>query len=239
MKEKYKHDQITHNTRAATYIVPELINLLRPKSVIDLGCGIGSWLKVFIDNGVNDVLGVDYPGIDRKLLYVEEKLIIEHDLEHDLLLNKKFDLAICVEVVEHLKEMSSDVIVETLTKLSNNILFSAAIPFQGGDNHINEKWFEFWFEKFEKQGFVIYDLFRDKHWNNSDIEWWYKQNLFFISKGNLNLAFYKNTYIHPELYLKKNEELQRFYNGAFPIAFGVKFFFKTILFKLRNLFKKQ
>jgi SAM-dependent methyltransferase len=235
MKRKYTHDTITHNTRAAEIIIPELKKILNPSNALDVGCGIGTWTKILQEHQI-EAKGLDYFEVDRSLLVIDENDFIPIDLEQGFNLKKKFDLIICLEVLEHLKESSSDRIIDSLTKHSDTLLFSAAIPMQGGDNHVNEQPFSYWQEKFEQKGYYYYDLFREKYWQNESIEWWYRQNMFLISKKQL--PFEKcttpNTYIHPGLFNKKNNEIDRFYNGDFPVSVGFKFFIKTIL----NTFKK-
>lgn len=237
MKVKYTHDTITHNTIAASIIVPEILKIFNPKSVIDIGCGIGTWLKVFKESGITDILGVDGSYVNPELLLLETKEFIENDLEKGFFLNRKFDLALCLEVAEHISIEASDIIVDSLTQLSDNIIFSAAIPNQGGDNHINEQWPKYWKQKFQNKGFYFYDIFRNKYWDNNSIEWWYRQNMFLISK--IEFPDFKKepilNYIHPELFEKKIFELNKYYKGDFSIYKGFTFFIKTML----NCIKKK
>src|SRR5262249_16044265 len=151
---------------------------LEPKSVVDVGCGIGTFLNVFLENGVNDVLGIDGAWVDRGQLYIDEKYFVEADLEQPLKPGRKFDLAICLEVAEHLRPESADAFVEWLCSLSDTIVFSAAIPGQGGDNHLNEQPFEYWQNKFAVHDFHFYDVFRNRYWQNDEIDCWYRQNMF-------------------------------------------------------------
>ncbi|KAF2516801.1 class I SAM-dependent methyltransferase [Flavobacterium zhairuonense] len=153
-KIRYVHDETTHNFRAANEVVPLIMNLLQPKSVVDLGCGIGTWLKVFIDNGVNDVLGIDGDYLDKKLLKINLQNFKEFDLEKLYKSSRKYDLAISLEVGEHLNFKSADNFVKSLTGLSDTLIFSAAIPFQGGQNHINEQKPDYWIKKIQSEGYL-------------------------------------------------------------------------------------
>ena len=55
---KYFHDEEHHNLISPRVIVPQLVKIINPKSVIDVGCGIGTFLKVFKENGIDDIYGL-------------------------------------------------------------------------------------------------------------------------------------------------------------------------------------
>lgn len=227
--KNYKHDIRTHNTEAAEEFLPIFFEYIKPNSVIDIGCGTGTWLKVFKDLGASEILGVDGNYIKKETLEIDEKYLILHDLSKSFKLDKKYDLAISLEVAEHLPEKSADIFVETLTSLSNTILFSAALPFQGGQNHINEQPFSYWIEKFNKKGFTVKDLFRERIWNNKNIEWWYKQNMFLIEKGNILEQKEINIYYHPDNYISKMKSFG-FYNTT-----SLKDWYSKILISFKKL----
>lgn len=182
---KYIHTVETHNTRAAEVIVPHIINLLHPKSVVDVGCGLGTFAYVFSRHGATDVLGIDGDWVTRELLLLEPSSFMTADLEQPLQANRKFDLAVCLEVVEHLRPEAAGTIVRSLTQLSDVVLFSAAIPMQGGQNHINEQWPAYWEKLFATQGFRFCDVLRPKFWDNENIEWWYRQNMFLVVRNGI------------------------------------------------------
>lgn len=183
---RYIHDEEHHNMIAPEIIVPFLIKNIQPKSVVDVGCGIGTFLKVFSDNGIDDILGVDGEWTDKGLLakYIDLNNYKVVDLEQNLVLNRRFDLAISLEVAEHLKENSADIMVKNLANLSDVIVFSAAFPGQGGQNHVNEQWPTYWQRKFNKHGYKLYDLLRPIFWENGQIPAWYRQNIFLYIKTN-------------------------------------------------------
>lgn len=211
MEIKYFHEEEIHNASSAKIILPLVLDLINPKSVLDLGCGIGTWLFVAKDLGISDVLGVDGDYVDRDLLskYLKDIEFESHDLTHPLDLGKRFGLCLCLEVAEHLPESASDFLIETLIRHSDIILFSAAIPGQGGQNHINEHWPTFWAEKFLKHGFVFLDIIRPLIWDNAIVDFWYKQNIFLVVKDSHELAakFPSSSLslVHPELYAAKNQ----------------------------------
>ena len=97
-------------------------------------------------------------------------------------MNKKYDLAICLEVAEHISEKNSYILLNNLTNASDVVLFSAAIPLQGGTNHINENYPTYWIKKFSKFKYEPYDCLRWKFWDDDDIEFWYRQNIMFFVK---------------------------------------------------------
>lgn len=66
--------------------------------------------------------------MNKELLYVSESIFYAHDLTKPLHLNRRFDLALSLEVAEHLPKKSAEIFVDTLCKLSDTIIFSAAIP---------------------------------------------------------------------------------------------------------------
>ena len=113
---------------------------------------------------------------------IPESCFFPTNLEDDINLNEKFDLAISMEVAEHLKESSADTFIQTLCSSANVVLFSAAHPGQGGDGHINEQPLEYWIEKFRKQEFVyiqIQQFFQD----NGKIESWYRDNIALFARS--------------------------------------------------------
>lgn len=206
---KYTHLEEKHNLKAPSIIAPMVYDIVKPKSVIDIGCGLATFLRAFKNLGVSDVLGIDGHWVNRELLskYIQLSEFQEADLESRISIPRKFDLAISVEVAEHLSAGRADSFVEDLCALSDQILFSAAIPGQGGDNHINEQWVSYWKEKFEKRGYVMLDIFREKMWNNPDILWWYRQNIFlFVKRDSALHERFKDkegdvlNVVHPDLY---------------------------------------
>lgn len=162
--------------RSAREIVPLILDLVRPASVVDLGCGAGIWLSVFREAGVADVVGVDGDYITREKLEIPETLFRPHDLTTPFYLDRRFDLALSLEVAEHLPESCATQLVASLTRLSPVVLFSAAIPFQGGTHHVNEQWQDYWARHFQDRGYVAVDCVRPQAWQNERVEYWYAQN---------------------------------------------------------------
>jgi hypothetical protein len=162
---------------SARVIVPIVAALLHPKSVIDFGCGRGAWLKAFQENGVGVIQGLDAPWVDQSKLLIDSTCFRSVDLCQPCDLHGKWDLAVCLEVAEHLPQKASLPIVQALTSAAQIVLFSAAIPGQPGRGHINEQWPAYWRELFERQGFRRLDPIRRHVWQDSRINWWYRQNI--------------------------------------------------------------
>ncbi len=174
------------STRSAEVIVPLMLGLLPVSSVVDIGCGDGSWLSVFRKLGVQDVLGLDGEYVDRNVLQIPQDRFQAVDLAKPFGLKRVFDLAISLEVVEHLPAESASGFVASLCGLAPAVLFSAAIPFQGGNHHINEQWPDKWAERFKEHKYVPVDFLRKRVWQNETVEWWYAQNtLLFVRPGLL------------------------------------------------------
>ena len=98
------------------------------------------------------------------------------DLNRPLPVTGRFDLAMCLEVVEHLPPDAGDAVVASLCALADTVLFSAAVPGQGGTGHLNEQWPEHWCERFLRHGFIHVDCVRPAVWTDERVSWWYRQN---------------------------------------------------------------
>lgn len=209
--KKYVHTIELHNMRSPNIIVPLVLKLYpNVRSVVDFGCGLGTWLRAFKEHGSHEILGLDGEWCDKSLLFnnIAETEFKTVDLECPVLLNKTYDLVISLEVAEHLSEISADTFVQSLVNAGKVILFSAAIPGQGGYNHINEQYPEYWQKKFLQHGYVFHDVIRDKIWNNPEVEFWYKQNMFIVAHESIHFpedSNFKYPVIHPDLLKFKNE----------------------------------
>lgn len=189
-------------------IMPLIIQWIAPKSIVDFGCAEGAWLREALrQNSRIDILGLDGDYIDKKRLKISEKNFKEVDLRKPISLEHRFELAISTEVAEHLEEESVDVFIDNITKASDRILFSAAIPGQGGVHHVNEQWQSYWVKKFEKRGYYCDFSIRNYFWNMSQISGWRRQNLLFFSKEEKNIVLEKQLVdvIHPEEELRRKE----------------------------------
>jgi SAM-dependent methyltransferase len=142
---------IDNSSDTAEVIVPILIDWYNPKSVLDLGCNSGQWLKWFKKFGVYAV-GIDGDNMIPELVIPRHSFIVA-DLTKEIDLKGKFDLVLCLEVAEHLEEQYADTLVDTSIRHSDTIFWSSATPNQGGWNHYNEQPLEYWIEKFKARGY--------------------------------------------------------------------------------------
>ena len=198
--EKFYNAQKDGSYRSATIILPVLMKFIRPRSVIDIGCGVGTWLAVWKNLGA-EVHGLDGDYVDRSQLLIPAENFHPANLEERFSINAKFDLVETLEVAEHLTPARADSFVEDLTNLGDIILFSAAIVGQGGTNHVNEQMQSYWAEKFLRLGYVGIDCIRPQIWNIRQIEICYRQNTLVYAKSS-------ELYRFPELqeyYLKHRE----------------------------------
>jgi SAM-dependent methyltransferase len=163
---------------SAEVIVPIVQRLLNPRRVIDVGCGLGAWLAEFIRLGITEVLGVDGAWVKAANLQIPEQQFHCAELARAWHIPGRYDLAVCLEVGEHLPASVAPLLVERLTGLAPAVLFSAAIPGQGGINHVNEQWPGYWKALFEARGFVRLDPIRKIVWQDPKVAWFYKQNIY-------------------------------------------------------------
>lgn len=222
-------DGSTRSAREVVKIVKELVN---PKSVIDVGCGIGTWLRVWMDSGVEHIAGLDGDYVLPEQLVIPLEYFKPMDLSSPVQLvsrykltdlktstesSGRFDLAQSLEVAEHLPREVASALVAFLCSLAPVVLFGAAIPYQSGSEHINEQWPRYWAERFLQKGYVAIDI-RDRIWNNPSVEAWYCQNTLIYAEveylqtleklRDLPVVSPENVLprVHPWLWLDRNEQ---------------------------------
>ncbi len=207
----FYENQSEGSLRSAKEIISILLTYISPKSAVDVGCGVGTWLKVLKESGVDTLTGIDGEWVKDSSLYLSEDHFVFQDLTKKIKIGKKYDLALCMEVLEHLPDIYGKKIIDFLTNASPYVLFSAAVPGQTGAIHINERWQSYWAKEFDKRGFVPIDLVRPLVWDNPKVDFWYKQNtLFYVRKS----------------VLAKNKKLKSFnkpqiLNVVHPIMFNI------------------
>ncbi len=188
--------QSARSLESAHVVLGKVFPLLRPHRVLDVGCGVGPWLRAALDFGAGEVVGTDGDYVDRAALMVEPACFVPADLARGSLRDvlgeraaAPFDLVICMEVAEHLPHSRAASLVADLTSLGDVVLFSAAVPFQYGTQHVNEQWPEFWSILFRAHGFACFDCLRADLWADASVDWWYAQNaLLFARDGSAAAA---------------------------------------------------
>lgn len=228
-----RHENTLHSAKRILTLVSNIIPQLN--SAIDLGCGIGTWLSVTKELGANKVKGYDGDWVPREYLVIPEDSFVSYDLSKKIIDEERFDLAISLEVAEHLPESHSETFVETLCKFSDFVLFSAAIPGQGGEGHINLQWMNYWIEKYKKFNYVPMEIIRKRIWDDEDIPHWYRQNIMFFVKedrlSDLKFEYELCDLLPPEVYSLTIRRLSR------PGIKASMRNFRTAI--IRKLFKKN
>ena len=200
---------------AAEEVVPLVVDLVRPRSVIDVGCAMGEWLCVFKEHGVEDIYGVDGDYLRRDALLIPPDRFKSCDFTKEIDVDRRFHLALSLEVAEHLPESAAEPFIQSLVRLAPLVLFSAAIPFQGGTGHLNEQWQDYWAAHFKRHEYVVIDALRKRIWKNAKVPRWYKQNMLLFAHSeyleerddlrrerDLTVSELVNL-VHPDSYLKK------------------------------------
>lgn len=161
---------------SARVVVPVVCKLLSPRSVLDVGCGRGTWLRIFREQGVADTIGIDGPHVAADTLEIPAETFIATDLTEPFDLGRRFDLAVSLEVGEHLDPEVAPAFVRSLVAHAPAVLFSAAIPLQGGPGHVNEAWQSEWANRFAAHGYSAIDAVRPVVWRDERVAYWYAQN---------------------------------------------------------------
>lgn len=176
--------QAADSQRSASRVLTLVRGWLDFNSIVDVGCGVGTWLCAAARLGVRELslTGLDGNYVNRKKLLVPDECFLPTDLASPFALDRGFDLALSLEVAEHLPLTRAASLVNDICALSSTVLFGAAIPGQGGTGHVNEQWPDFWAGLFSKAGMLQLDVVRPAVWDDQDIKWWYRQNTFLYSR---------------------------------------------------------
>lgn len=199
--------------RSARAVLPFVLELVKPRSIVDFGCGTGTWLHAAKSLGVTDVLGLEGPWVQRAQPLLGARELRICDLGEPVTLNTRFDLAVSLEVAEHLTPARAEGFVQDLCAASDVVLFGAAIPLQGGTGHVNEQWQSYWAGLFAQAGYVCLDLLRPRFWRVAEVLPWYKQNAFLYVRSThqtvldrtpaeLGRASLPLDVVHPDMYVR-------------------------------------
>ena len=232
---------------SAKEIVPIILSYFKPDSVLDVGCGLGTWLTIFEQNGC-EIFGIDGDYVKKEDLVIDINKFKDLDLNLKFDLHKKYDLVTSLEVAEHILPSNAKLFVDSLCQHSDLVLFSAAIPGQEGTLHYNEQCNEYWVEIFSQNGYQCIDFLRHEIWNIKNVSWWYRQNiLFFLKESEIeNPIFkllvkeknqFKNTYVHPELFLYKCTKADNFEKLVNSPSKLFKYYMKKNKSKIKKYFR--
>ena len=238
--------------RSARLVLAHLFNFYQPKSVLDLGCGRGTWLKACGELGVKKLVGLDGPWNEKEQMVDPQIAFKAVDFDAPFVPNGHFDLAMSLEVAEHLKPESASIIINALTQASNVILFGAAVKGQGGTGHINERPQSYWGKLFCECDYAVVDILRPTLWNNPHIEFHYLQNTFlYVKRGNSFLESLRSEGIlemsnlgfmdclHPELYNRYRSGERAFANQAPILVKLVQLFPQRMHVSLRSFARRS
>lgn len=163
--------------RSAHALLPLVVDALHPTSVLDVGCGAGAWLSAYGKLGVADIAGVDGDYVDRSVLLIEQAAFHPRDITKAFDFGRQFDLVQCLEVAEHVPPEASGMLLDNITRHGTVVLFSAAVPGQGGEDHINEQTYAYWRDQFAARGYRLFDFVRPLVAGHEAIEPWYRYNV--------------------------------------------------------------
>ena len=239
----YIHAQGMHTLQGPQVALPIILEATHAKSVLDIGCGTGFWLKAALDAGLTDVFGLDGVPIDPKELLIPGSLFKVQDFTAPFFLGRKYDLVLCLEVAEHLPEKYASTLIKSLTAHSDTIVFSAACPDQEGQNHLNCQWPTYWQKLFNDCGFACFDELRDLIWQDDRIEPWYRQNIFIARRADKIAAGEEprlKSMVHPEIIggivnTNFNGHAATIRDGAMPLRWYLALPFTALKGRLRKM----
>ena len=223
---------------SADVIVPLVMDAVGPKSVVDVGCGRGAWTLAFSSAGCQTA-SIDGPWTDMSELTAAGLLTHRMDLSQPIQLDETFDLAVCLEVAEHLDRASANALVSSLCKLAPVVLFSAAFPGQRGTHHVNEQLPSWWVDLFAQCDRVPHDLVRPRVWNDPTVAYWYAQNTLLFVPRDHPLAAYPpgiTDVVHPRMYRVAQNRLTSVRDVARELPQGM---FRTAKRRVAAAFAKR
>jgi SAM-dependent methyltransferase len=238
----------THTVVGAQAALRLLYATRLPKSILDVGCGRGTWLRAALDLGVPDVFGIDGAAISESDFLCPHQLFRRQDLSERWDLGRRFDVALCLEVAEHLPADAASTLIASLVEHADVILFSAAVPGQPGQHHVNCQWPEYWQEMFNARGYTCNDIVRWRIWDDADIEPWYRQNMFMATRAPDAAAREDRIrpVVHPALFDAVLAYHRRQYeqyaseinSGVWPVSWYVSLLHRAAIGKLKRKFAR-
>lgn len=195
----FSYQQVGSLASART-VVPVLLRHLRPVSVLDIGCGAGAWVAAYVEAGAAHVSGVDGPYMRPEQLLFDASRFHAVDVSSSFRLGRQYDLVQCLEVAEHLPPAAGETLVDNLVAHAPMVVFSAAPPGQGGENHVNERPYGYWRDLFAARGYALFDFIRPQIRFRTRVECWYRYNMMLFVREDATTrlsAAVAATRIHP------------------------------------------
>lgn len=246
----YDHSLNLHTAEGPSAALRALFATARPASLIDVGCGTGTWLRAASELGITDYVGIDGVRLrNDQLLFPYERFVYQ-DLTAPWKIGRRFAAALCLEVAEHLDAVHAPSLIDSLVAHADTIYFSAACPGQLGQHHVNCQWPSFWQQLFNDRGYMCSDDARWLIWNDRTIEPWYRQNLFVASRATDNSAGQERripAVIHPDLlsslsacneHTQRGETLSAITAGSEPLSWYATIAFRGIAGKTRRAIRR-
>lgn len=229
MNIDYHHASNQHTLKGAVTALPLIFGERLPQSLLDVGCGTGTWIRAALKCGITDVCGIDGVELPGEQLLFPRDNFQRQDLTQSWRLPRRFEAALCLEVAEHIEETYSANLVSALVSHADRVVFSAACPGQTGQHHVNCQWPEYWQRLFNAHGYVCDDSIRWKIWEISTIEPWYRQNIFIAYRASEMAGREPRIapVIHPQMIPlvavelcaeAQNQKLKRIEQGSQPLA---------------------
>jgi len=162
--------------QSAKVILGILFKSIKVRSIVDVGCGVGTWLRAAKELGCKECLGIEGDWVVNEIRQKNGIKIKTQNLENKIQVSKKYDLAISMEVAEHLNPQRAESFIRDLCRCSDIVLFSAAVPGQGGINHLNERPISFWGKIFLDHQYIPFDILRPLLVKNLNLQTWYRCN---------------------------------------------------------------
>jgi SAM-dependent methyltransferase len=213
-------DRRAHTLHAARRILAALPASLARNRVADIGCGTGTFLAAALEAGTDFAFGMEGDWVTQGMLDDPAIVFTPHDLEQGFT-GPRVDLVLSLEVAEHLSPARAVGFVRDLAAMAPAVLFSAAIPGQGGVGHVNEAWQSFWAGHFASHGYKAYDVIRPLIWTDEAVPAWYRQNaILFLDDATAATLSLTPTNpalldrVHPAFWARANRELK--YANALP-----------------------
>jgi SAM-dependent methyltransferase len=171
------YDYINPGSRlSAKVVVPLVRSAVHVATVLDVGAGQGAWAAEWLAQGATEVTAVDGHYAGAAQLLIPDSCFVAHDLSTPLELGRRFDLVQSLEVAEHIPQEHAECFVDTLVAHGDVVLFSAAVPHQGGEHHVNEQMPDYWRRKFAARGYTAFDWLRPQLRHRSEVAPWYRFN---------------------------------------------------------------